>query len=263
MGVSSLVNRFHSSLSTRGTRRTLRILGSRMHRAVFPAPFPIHPFDLEHGVETSGLLYSEQLASGHAHDDHITVYWGTPPSAFHTILQQWQQTLVNTPYSIEDYTLLDIGSGKGRVLMMASAEPFQRIVGVELNPALDAIAQSNLTKWATTPHSCSDISSLNDDALTVPIPDSPTLLYIYNSFNLYVMLPLLDRLQVLALARTSPIDILYTQPQQAALLDAVPGIEVLTSGSVDLSPVDRAADAFASRKLGFRIYRLAGARNSA
>jgi hypothetical protein len=255
MGISSPVRRFGNALRTHGPWRTARILGKRLHREFFPAPVPTHPFDLEHGVDTSGLLFAEQLTSGHPHDDHINAYWGTPPSGFRGVLEQWQLTLAGTPHSIQDYTFVDIGSGKGRVLMLASEAPFQRIVGVELSPALTTIAESNIAKWSTAPHPCSSIEVLNVDALAAPLPDSPVVLYIYNSFNLYVMLPLLERLQALALARSTPIDLIYAKPQQAALVEATPGIQLLTTGSIPLSPEDLAACAFAT-ELDVRIYRL-------
>jgi SAM-dependent methyltransferase len=206
-------------------------------------------------MDTSGLLFADQLASGHAHDDHINAYWGTPTSGFRGILDQWQQTLAETPHGIQDYTFLDIGSGKGRVLMLASDAPFRHIVGVELSPALTAIAERNMAKWNAVPHACNQIDVLNLDALLAPIPDSPVVLYIYNSFNLYVMLPLLERLQALALARSTPIDLIYAKPQQAHLVDAVPGIALLAAGSIPLTPEDRAACAFATTHLEYRIYR--------
>ena len=259
MGVSSLVSRVSSSLRNQGPRRTLRLLGTRLHREFFPPPIPTHPFDIEHGVDTSGLLFADQLVSGHPNDEHINAYWGTPPSGFHAILDQWQRSLTGTPNSIADFTFLDIGSGKGRAVMMASDHPFLGVIGVELNPMLTSIAEANLAKWNAVPHVCSDATVLNVDALAAPIPDSPTVLYLYNSFNLYVMLPLLERLHTLALTRTTPIDLIYAQPQQAPLVDAVPGIAVLAIGSVELDPHDRAADAFDSRTLKYRIYRFAGA----
>jgi SAM-dependent methyltransferase len=171
MGTSSPVQRFGNALRTHGPWRTVRILGKRLHREFFPAPVPTHPFDLEHGVDTSGLLFAEHLASGHAHDDHINAYWGTAPSGFRGILEQWQQTLAG---GIQDYTFLDIGCGKGRVLMLASDAPFQRIVGVELSPALTAIAESNMAKWSAAPHLCSNIDVLNVDALAAQEPQCPT-----------------------------------------------------------------------------------------
>jgi len=43
-----------------------------------------------------------------------------------------------------DFIFIDLGSGKGRTLLMASDYPFRRIVGVELLLALHQIAQENL-----------------------------------------------------------------------------------------------------------------------
>ena len=65
------------------------------------------------------------------------------------VIDQWQQTLAETPHGIQDYTFLDIGSGKGRVLMLASDAPFRHIVGVELSPALTAIACGSASGGAT------------------------------------------------------------------------------------------------------------------
>jgi SAM-dependent methyltransferase len=256
MGASP-VQRLGTALRTHGPWQTARILGKRLHREFFPAPIPTHPFDLEHGVDTSGLLFAEHLASGHPNDDHINAYWGTAPSGFRGVLDAWQQAIAGTPHPIEDYTFLDIGCGKGRVLMLASDRPFHRIVGVELNPELTATAQTNMAKWRTAPHLCSNIEVLNVDALLAPIPDSPVVLYIYNSFNLYVMLPLLERLQALAAARSTPIDLIYAKPQQATLVDATSGLALLAAGSIPLTPEDRAACAFATTHLDYRIYRFA------
>jgi hypothetical protein len=75
--------------------------------------------------------------------------------------------------------------------------------------------------------------------------------------------PLLERLQALALTRTSPIDLIYAKPQQALLVDAVPGIAILAAGSIPLTPEDRAACAFATTHLEFRIYRFAAVASAA
>ena len=44
--------------------------------------------------------------------------------------------------------LLDYGSGKGRVLVWAAASfPLRRIIGVELDPQLHALAEANIRNW--------------------------------------------------------------------------------------------------------------------
>lgn len=41
-----------------------------------------HPFDVENGVRTSGLIPGRFLKTGHAHDRHSTAYFGVAPSVF-------------------------------------------------------------------------------------------------------------------------------------------------------------------------------------
>ena len=256
MGLTSPVQLAEHSVRSRGPWHTIQTIGRKLRREFFPAPVPTHPFDLEHGVDTSGLLFAEHLSSGHANDEHINAYWGTPPSGFRGAMDSWRRTIAGAAYTAVDYSFLDIGCGKGRALMLASELPFQRIIGVELNPALTAIAEINLAKWKAVCHPCGDISVLNLDALDAPIPDGPVVAYIYNSFNLYVMLPFLERLQRLELDRTTPIDLIYAQPQQAKLLESMPGITLLATDSIPLTMEERAACAFGTSQLDFRIYRM-------
>ena len=181
-------------------RGTLRNIGLRLYRIPFPVRIRTHPFDLKYGVDTSGLLDSSKLPSGHANDLHSTAYWGTSPSLFQGALNQWQQTLAGTPWTVEDYAFLDIGCGKGRVVMLATNTPFRSITGVELSPELTSIAHANLALWNKTPHSCTDVTVLNADALTLPFPDAPALIYLFNPFDQNVMQPLLERLAALSQA---------------------------------------------------------------
>ena len=63
-------------------------------------------------------------------------------------LRLWGSKLATLTIS----SLSDLGSGKGRTLLMASDYPFRRIVGVELLPALHQIAQEKpeqVSRWRT------------------------------------------------------------------------------------------------------------------
>lgn len=53
-----------------------------------------------------------------------------------------------------EFTFVDLGSGKGRALLMASDYPFRRIVGVELLPALHQIAELNLAQYRSDSQKC-------------------------------------------------------------------------------------------------------------
>src|SRR4051794_18722908 len=162
---------------------------SALSRALRRAPR--HPFDRQHGVDTDGLIYADPAAEGHASDRHNAGYYATAPSLFRGAIALWRETLSGTGYALEDYTLVDIGCGKGRVLMLASEFAFREIVGIELNPKLARVARKNLRKWMTrrraSSRMCGEIRIVEGDALTVPLPDAPVALFYFNSFEREMM----------------------------------------------------------------------------
>jgi hypothetical protein len=200
-----------------GPRQTALRLCRHLYHWVFPIKYPVHPFDLWHGVDTSGLIGGRHLSSGNTRDRHITAYLGTAPSAFLDVLARWNESLSDGPYSSRDYVFIDVGCGKGRTVMLASDLPFRRVVGVELHPALVSIARKNLIKWKASSHACDDIAVLHADALEFAFPESPTLLYAFNPFDLHATQLLLDRIQAVSLTRSAPIDFIYMNPEHAHL----------------------------------------------
>src|ERR1022692_27838 len=111
-------------------------------------PFPIHPFDQAHGVDTSGLVPARHLVTGHANDEHVTAYYGVAPSILRALIDHWRETI--PPHPISRYTFIDIGAGKGRGLLVASEYRFRKVIGIELNPAMPVIAHQNVAHWIQT-----------------------------------------------------------------------------------------------------------------
>jgi len=256
MPAPDLIVRIRRRLVETGPRQTLLFLCRRIYRRAFPVKFPTPPFDLQYGVDTAGLIDGKRLGSGHAHDRHITAYWGTAPSLLQNALARWEESLANTDYSCPDYSFIDIGCGKGRALMLASDWPFRNITGIEVNPGLASIAKKNLTRWNASSHACADIVVFNADALDFALPESPALIYLFNPFRAQLIQLLLDRIHTLSIARSSPIDFIYARPEHASLFDLVPNMRLLCQGEAALTPAETAADAFHTRTLDYRIYRL-------
>jgi SAM-dependent methyltransferase len=256
MSAANAIYHIRKLLAETGPRQTALTLGRHLYHRAFPVKYPVHPFDLQHGVDTSGLIGGRRLSSGRTHDRHITAYWGTAPSAFLEVFALWNESLSGGPYSSPDYVFIDIGCGKGRALMLASDLPFRRVVGVELNAALVSVAQKNLIKWKASAHACNDIEVLNADALEFVFPDSPVLLYIFNPFDAHLTQLLLDRIQAVSLTRSADIDIIYMTPEHAHLFSLVPNLQLLSEGRLPLTPEETAVDAFQTQSLGYCIYRL-------
>jgi SAM-dependent methyltransferase len=81
-----------------------------------------------------------------------------------------------------EFVFLDLGSGKGRTLLLASDYPFRRIVGVELLPALNDVAQDNICKYQSASQKCFALESICGDAAEFAFPGEPTVLFLFNPF---------------------------------------------------------------------------------
>src|ERR1700747_1686179 len=133
-------------------------------------------YDWEHRVNTtSGAVGWRDRLLGAFHSP----YQPTEATLFHEMLNALRQ---QTNLDFRDFTFIDLGSGKGRTLLMASDYPFRRIVGVELLPALHQIAEENLAKYASESQKCSALEAICGDATDFPFPAEPTLLYLFNPF---------------------------------------------------------------------------------
>jgi SAM-dependent methyltransferase len=78
------------------------------------------------------------------------------------------------------YTFIDLGSGKGRTLLMASEYPFRKVVGIELLPALHRVAEENIRKFESGRRRCPVVESVCADACDFAFPPEPLVLYLFN-----------------------------------------------------------------------------------
>ena len=100
-------------------------------------------------------------------------YQATEPALFHEMLSHLK-------IDFRDFTFIDLGSGKGRTLLMAADYPFRRIVGVELLSALNNIAQENIRRYKSDSQKCFAVESVCSDAREFVFPPEPVVLYLFN-----------------------------------------------------------------------------------
>ena len=133
-------------------------------------------YDWEHRVNTTSAAvgWRERLL-GVFHSP----YQPTEPGLFHEMMGALSR---QTGFAFGDFVFIDLGSGKGRTLLMASDYPFCRVVGVELLPALNLIAQENLNKYRSDAQKCFAIESTCADAAGFDFPGEPIVLFLFNPF---------------------------------------------------------------------------------
>src|ERR1700683_1463704 len=106
-------------------------------------------------------------------------YQPTEPDLFREMLETFSQ---QSCFDFRDFTFIDLGSGKGRTLLMASDYPFRRILGVELLPELHRTARENLSEYKSETQKCFALESICTDATEFRFPLEPTVLFLFNPF---------------------------------------------------------------------------------
>ena len=136
-------------------------------------------------------------------------YQPTEPALFHEMLDALQQ---QSHLDVREFTFIDLGSGKGRTLLLASDYPFRRIVGVELLPALHHIAQENLQKYHSESEKCFALESICENAAAFAFPAEPTVLYLFNPFPEAGLRGMLANLDRSLRENPRPVYVLYHNP---------------------------------------------------
>jgi SAM-dependent methyltransferase len=199
-----------------------------------------HPFDLQFGVRTSGLVAGRHLQSGHAADRHNTAYYGVAPSVFRTMISRWRRCPQVAP--LDAYTFLDLGAGMGRAVMLASEYPFRAVAGVELHPTLAGIARRNLRLWRGAGRALAPTRICERDVLDFRFPAGHCVAFLFNPFRAPVLRRLLQRLAVEFSDRPGRLDLLYVNREQEHVLERQPGFRRLFLGEVRRSRADAVAD---------------------
>lgn len=224
-----------------------------------------HPFDVRYRVDTGGLMYAGELPTGRAADRYSEGYYATAPSLFRGAMRCWLGTLPGSGLAVEDYLFVDLGCGKGRVLMLASEWGFQSIRGIELNRGLARIGGRNVRRWVRRNKPvCRDIGVQCGDVLEYgdlrELPDGPVLLFIFNAFGAEVLAPLMEKVSRAARGREAPVDLIYVHPDHDELVARMPGIELLRYAEIPFSDEDAQADVFGVSSDFCSVYRFCGCR---
>jgi len=107
------------------------------------------------------------------------------------------------------YTFVDIGSGKGKLLLLASDYPFRRIIGVEYAPLLHETALNNVKIYRGEQQKCSDIRPILGDAISYTLPAGPVVCIIFNALDPATTILMLHRLDMQTGGERRPVFVVY------------------------------------------------------
>lgn len=137
-------------------------------------------FDMIHGTDTSGVIPLKDLEIKSGNIKEANWYGPMPVKVFRQIMD-------NLTIDVDKFEFIDLGSGKGRVLLLASDYGFRKITGVEFASELHRISARNVAIVERNARKPSRIETICMDAAKFVIPEVPVVLFFHSPFKGQVM----------------------------------------------------------------------------
>jgi SAM-dependent methyltransferase len=169
-------------------------------------------FDRTYNVDTAGLVDLSTQNMDNPNWMYGSRYQGIGPQLFREMVE-------STGIHYPDFLFIDLGSGKGRALLLASEFPFQCILGVEFSPKLVEISQWNIQRFRSDKQQCQAISVICEDAAAFHFPSEPIVLFMYNPFDHHVMTRVIENIGRSLENSMQEVIVLYTHPVHGELWD--------------------------------------------
>lgn len=203
-GVGGIVRRLRSSLRRQG------FLESLLKSYVVMAD---HWFDIRYGTDTCAWAQLSTLTIDSVNKQRGYAYQPTRLVPLTTVFKVIRPLI--TPESV----LVDFGSGKGRVLLVALECGFTKVRGVEFAHDLCAIAQNNYAAYQSKTGACADYRIIESDVTDYPIGTDEDVFFFFNPFDARILTRVLVNITASLQAKWRPIVIVYFNPRHGDIID--------------------------------------------
>jgi predicted RNA methylase len=168
-------------------------------------------FDLRYGIDTYSWFSISELAKEHEVAKHAVLYQATKVLPLRMFFKKINKD--------KDDVFVDIGSGKGRVLLLASELGFKEVRGIEFSSILCSIAEKNIKKYKKKVSTKSNFEIINLDASQYQFKDDETVFFMYNPFDEFILEKVLENINNSLERHKREITIIYVNPVHRHFLE--------------------------------------------
>jgi len=211
-----------------GLRSTAALVGKNLPRPLYE--WLIHrrvraheQFDLKYRVDTQMPVRLHELEMSAPGARFAIRYEGTPIAVLHKIIRRLK-------VDRRRFTFIDLGSGKGRVLLIAAQYPFKSVIGIEFSNKLHNISLNNIEKFAVLGFTKTTLTSINCDAGEFDFSHiGDKIIFCYNPFGADLMNRVLDNL-LLPPHRQEETIFIYLGPMPPAVSEKLTPFQIIAKG---------------------------------
>lgn len=162
-------------------------------------------WDLFHGTETLTRIPPQQLQTDSANKSHATWYGATRARPLMRLF-----TELDLP---RDGGFVDLGAGKGRVMMIAALYGFKKIVGIDFSQSLCQLAEKNLGAFSRRRKLNPNVSIVHQDVVHYEFQGDDKTVFLYDPFGPVVLSKVIENLGDSLRAHPRQIRLIYNSPR--------------------------------------------------
>lgn len=206
-----LAKRTVSAWQRHGAAGCILLLGKNLIHLARRSTSQPDPFDTAYGTDTGSIREIGSLDIKSGNSVHAVRYQPTPEA----VIRQAFQSVPITDFS--EFTFIDFGSGKGRVILVAGTYSFKEVLGVEFSDELHGIASQNIASFPKALKRC-PIRSICCDATQFQMPKSNVVCYLYNPFGPAVLDAVVRKMTTHA-SHGYKVLVLYFDPEHLSVFE--------------------------------------------
>lgn len=168
-------------------------------------------FDARYGTDTARRIPREQIATNSENIVHCVNYGASKAMPF--------MKLMRTLKLPQEGVFVDLGSGKGRAVMLATKYGFRKVIGIEFSGALCDAARANLEKFLRKCPSRSQVEIVESDVTKYQFNDEETVFFMLDPFNAPVLTEVLRNIRVSVGRKPRTIWLIYSVPREQHIID--------------------------------------------
>jgi hypothetical protein len=162
-------------------------------------------FDTAYGTQTGGIQKISSFTIVGKNARYGSSHIASDPRYF-------TEMMADLHVDLNNFTFIDLGSGKGRALMLASAMPFRRLIGIEFCSELHEAAIENFATLAARKSTDSRVELIYGDAAAYAFPVEPLVIYMFNPFGSSVVRQVANNALASWRRVPRPVHVLYMNP---------------------------------------------------
>jgi len=182
-------------------------------------------FDDTHGTDTAQILVGRELGPVVNRGGHVVTRYETTSTA------AIKSPLDSLAIDFSKFTFLDLGCGKGKPLMVAASYPFRRLIGVDISLRCIEIARQNIARYGPDGIDPSRIELVAMDVEDFVFPESPLVIYLFNSFPAKLLQRVMSTLEDSLRRVPRQAVIVYVNPQAISAIRRSPLFVRMATGA--------------------------------